>query len=310
MNRIVSFLPSATELLYELGIQKKLYGVTHECEYPAEAKTKPRVINAVFDPQKMSSKEIDSTTSKLLRDGKDVFTLDETNLLNADPDLIISQNTCEVCAAYSNQVYQALQILKNKPKIHSFDPHDIEGILNTVTDVADLVGKKEEGKKLRESLEKRVDNIKNKNYSYIPKVLAIEWLEPFFTSGHWIPQMIQTAGGKNEITQTGEHSRKMNLEEISSSDPDILILMPCGFDTKRTIKEYKQILEKDPQWNKLRAVKNNNVFAVDANSYFSKPSIRTITGIEILAKIIHPEMFENLDVPENSFGQIETKLDF
>ena len=306
MERIVSFLPSATELLYELGIEEKLYGVTHECEYPEEAKTKPRVINAVFDPQKMSSKEIDSTTSKLLRDGKDVFTLDEAELVNANPDLIISQNTCEVCAAYSNQVYQALQILKNKPKIHPFDPHDLDGILNTVTEVANLVGKEEEGKKLRESLEKRIENIQTKNFLKKPKVLAIEWLEPFFTSGHWIPQMIQTAGGRNEISKTGEHSRRTDFEEISRSDPDILILMPCGFDKQRTIKEYKEILEKNQQWNSLRAVKNNQVFAVDANSYFSKPSIRTVTGVEILAKIIHPEIFEKFVVPENSFGQIKT----
>jgi iron complex transport system substrate-binding protein len=134
-------------------------------------------------------------------------------------------------------------------------------------------------------------------------------MDPFFTAGHWVPEMIEVAGGINLISQKGEHSKKMNIQEISDSDPDIIILMPCGFNTNRTIQEYNQILTNDPSWNKLRAVRNNKIFVVDANSFFSKSSIRTITGLEILAKIIQPEKFLNLEVPDNSFFKINEPIE-
>ena len=302
--RIVSFLPSATELIYELGAQEMLYGVTHECLYPEDAKTKSRIINSVFDPQNMSSQEIDSTTCSLLKEGKDIFKLNEKNLIDANPDLIISQNTCEVCAAHTNQVSQAVEILKTKPELHSMDPHNVNEILDSIIDLSKMIGKEHEGKNLRESLEKRINSIKEKNFQKKPKVLALEWVDPLFTSGHWIPEMIEIAGGINLVSEIGEHSRRMTLDEAISSDPDIIILMPCGFDTDRAQSEYLDSLAKNESWKNLKAVKENKVFAVDANSFFSKPSIRTITGIEILAKILHPEIFDDVLVPENSYKVI------
>lgn len=301
IERIVSFLPSATELLYELGVQDKLYGVTHECLYPDEAKKKPRVINTVIDGKSMSSPEIDRKTVQLLQKGKDIFVLDEKNLIQAKPDLIISQNTCEVCAAHSNQVARAVQILEKKPQLHSVDPHNLEEILDSVTEISKLVGKEKEGDQLRQSLKKRINFVKNQTYQSRPKVLAIEWISPFFTSGHWVPEMIEFAGGKNLISKTGEHSRRLTFDEIKQADPDIVFVMPCGFDTKRTVSEYNEYLKDDSGWNLLHAVKHKNVYALDANSYFSKPSIRTIIGLEILAKIIHPEKFSELLVPQNSY---------
>jgi iron complex transport system substrate-binding protein len=135
-------------------------------------------------------------------------------------------------------------------------------------------------------------------------VLALEWIEPFFTAGHWIPGMIELAGGINLISKTGEHSRRMNIDEVLNSNPDIIILMPCGFDTDRTISEYNSILKNNHAWNSLNAVKNNQIFAVDANSFFSKPSIRTIEGLEILAKIIQPDKFTDLSVSAGSFSNV------
>ena len=299
-QRIVSFLPSATELLYELGAQDRLYGVTHECLYPEDAKTKPRVISSVFDPEEMTSKEIDQVTCSLLKEGKDIFTLDEKNIIGANPDLIISQNTCEVCAAHTNQVDKAMQVLKTKPHLHSMDPHNVNEILDSVVVLSKLIGKEQEGGELRKSLEQRIDKIKEKNAKDKPKVLALEWLDPLFTSGHWVPEMIDNAGGINLVSKTGEHSRRMTLEEAIQSDPDVVILMPCGFDTKRTASEYNSSLGLNEEWCKIKAVMDNKIFAVDANSFFSKPSIRTITGIEILSKILHPKEFEDTLVPENS----------
>ena len=304
IERIVSFLPSATELLYELGVKDRIFGVTHECLYPEDAKSKPRVITSVLNPDVLNSKEIDDKIIELMRNGQDIFMLDEKNLVKAMPDLIVSQEICEVCSAYTNQVNKALSILDKKPEVHALNPSDLQGILSSIDELAKKVGKEEQGIILRKSLEKRIEYIKSKKFEKRPQVLCIEWVEPFFTSGHWIPEMVDLAGGKNMISIKGEKSRRMAFEEVEKTSPEIIIMMPCGFDTARTISEYKNVLWNNDQWKKLDAVKSNNVYAVDANSYFSKPSIRTITGLEILAKIIHPQMFVELDIPQNSFKQI------
>ena len=304
IERIVSFLPSATELLYELGVKDRIFGVTHECLYPEDAKSKPRVITSVLNPDILNSKEIDDKIIELMRNGQDIFMLDEKNLVKAMPDLIVSQEICEVCSAYTNQVNKALSILDKKPEVHALNPSDLQGILSSIDELAKKVGKEEQGTVLRKSLEKRIEYIKSKKFEKRPRVLCIEWVEPFFTSGHWIPEMVELAGGKNMISIKGEKSRRMAFDEVEKANPEIIIMMPCGFDTARTISEYKNVLGNNDQWKKLDAVKSNNVYAVDANSYFSKPSIRTITGLEILAKIIHPQMFGELDIPKNSFKQI------
>ena len=303
-KRVVSFLPSATELIYELGAQDKLFGVTHECNYPSEAANKPRVIESVFEPEEMSSQEIDEKICTLSEKGEDIYKLVTENVVNAKPDLIISQEICEVCSAYTNQVKNAMDVLEVKPEIYSMSPHDINGILQCVKDIAERIDKLERGQELVNSLKSRINNIRGKQFDVKPKVLGIEWIKPFFTSGHWVPDMVEYAGGENMITKSGEHSRKMDVKEIEDADPDFLILMPCGFDVQRTISEYEKYLKKDSRWNELRAVKEDNVFAVDANSFFSKPSIRVIAGIEILGKILHPVEFEGLEVPPNSFLKI------
>ena len=304
IERIVSFLPSATELLYELGVKDRIFGVTHECLYPEDAKSKPRVITSVLNPDVLNSKEIDDKIIEMMRTGQDIFMLDEKNLVKAMPDLIVSQEICEVCSAYTNQVNKALSILDKKPEVHALNPSDLQGILSSIDELAKKVGKEEQGTILRKSLEKRIEYIKSKKFEKRPRVLCIEWVEPFFTSGHWIPEMVELAGGKNLISIKGEKSRRMAFDEVEKATPEIIIMMPCGFDTERTISEYKNVLGNNDQWKKLDVVKSNNVYAVDANSYFSKPSIRTITGLEILAKIIHPQMFGELDIPQNSFKQI------
>ncbi len=305
VKRIVSFLPSATELLYELDAGDMLFGVTHECKYPENAKTKLQVISSVINSEELSSNEIDTKTCQLLSEGKEIFVLNEKNIINANPDLIITQETCEACAAHNNQVNKAIQILQNKPMIHSMDPHNLEEIVRSVNEIGKVIQKENNAIKITESLTNRINHIKKHKPITKQKVLALEWIEPFFTSGHWIPGMINDAGGENMISKDGERSRKIHINEIIKSDPDIVVMMPCGFDTFRTISEYNKILKNNKSWNSLRAVKNRKVFAVDANSYFSKPSIRTITGLEILAKIIQSNTFSNLNVPENSFLQIK-----
>jgi len=303
-QRIVTFLPSATELIYSLGADDKLFGVTHECNYPSRAKTKPRVISSVFDPASMSSKQIDDKICQLMTDGKEIYNLNKENLLNAKPDLIISQNICEVCSAHTEHVKKAMEILEKKPEVYTMDPHDVNEILVSIKDISKMIGKEKEGNNLVDSLSKRLEFVKSKKFEERPSVVAIEWMDPFFTSGHWIPEMIEAAGGENLISTEKIPSRKMKLGEIKEANPDIIVMMPCGFDVKRTISEYNSVLAKNTDWNELKAVKENSVYAVDANSYFSKPSLRTITGIEILASIIHPDVFDDLQLPEDSFSKI------
>ncbi|WP_268542175.1 cobalamin-binding protein [Candidatus Nitrosotenuis cloacae] len=302
-KRVVSFLPSATELIYELGAGDMLVGVTHECTYPEEAKAKPKIIRSVFDPKTMTSRQIDQTVSEIARSGKDLFIVDEDSLKAAEPDLIIAQGTCAVCSAYTNEVSKALQILDNRPQVEVLDPQSIEDILVSVVTVARHVGLEESGARLVESLQKRIDSVKRTISGIKPKVLCIEWVEPFFTSGHWVPQMVEIAGGQNLVSNKGEHSRRMSLDEIESADPDVIVMMPCGFDTARTAGECASSLSNNARWKNLRAVREGQVYGVDANGYFSKPSIRTITGIEILAKILHPAEFAG-SVPEGSFRRI------
>jgi iron complex transport system substrate-binding protein len=303
-QRIVTFLPSATELIYSLGADDKLFGVTHECNYPSDAKTKSRVISSVFDPASMSSKQIDDKICQLMTDGKQIYNLNKENLLNAKPDLIISQDICEVCSAHTEHVKIAMDMLEKKPEVYTMDPHDVDEILVSIRDISKMIGKETEGNELVDSLVKRLEFVKSKTFEDKPKIVAIEWVDPFFTSGHWIPEMIESAGGENLISTEKMPSRKMELEEIKEANPDIIVMMPCGFDIKRTVSEYNNVLINNRDWNELKAVKEKNVYAVDANSYFSKPSLRTITGIEILAKIIHPDVFGDLQLPKNSFVKI------
>jgi iron complex transport system substrate-binding protein len=304
-KRIVSFLPSATELLFELGAGESVVGVTHECDFPEAAKSKPRVIDSVFDPQCMTSRQIDETVSELAKNNQDLFIVYEDALKKANPDLIIAQGTCAVCSAYTKEVNKALSILEHKPQIEVLDPHSIDDILATVTLIAKRIDKEIQGQRLVESLQKRIDYVKGRTYKNRPKVLCIEWVEPFFTSGHWVPQMVEIAGGTNLVSTPGQNSKRMTLDEVVRADADVIVMMPCGFDTKRTIVECTRSLQNNQRWKDLRAVKNDMLFAVDANSYFSKPSIRTITGIEILAKIIHPDEFSSLEVPPGSFTKIK-----
>lgn len=301
----MSFLPSVTEILYDLGAENQIVGVTHECNFPDDAKQKPRIIHSSFDPQKMDSKEIDTKVVELLQTGKDIYRIDEKILKEANPDLIIAQGLCEVCSPFTKEVNRAVSILNNKPEVVILDPHNLDDMLLNILEIAKRIDKIKEAQNLVTSLQKRIEYVKNKSKKSKPKVLCVEWLDPLFTAGHWVPQMVDMAGGINGISMTGESSRRMKLEEAARFDPDIIILMPCGFGINRTLEEYQK-LTKTKEWKSIRAVQNDNVYAVDANAYFSKPSPRTITGLEILAKIIHPETFEELQTHKDSFVQIKS----
>ena len=304
-KKIVSFLPSATEILYELGLADQIVGVTHECNFPAEAKDKPRVIHSSFDPSLMKSTEIDQKIVSLMRAGGDIYMIDDQVLKNASPDIIIAQGLCEVCSPFTKEVDRAVSMLDKKPEVLVLDPHNLDDILSNIMEVARTVGKVEGAKKLVDELNERIEYVKKNAPKSRKRVLCIEWLDPPFTAGHWVPQMVEIAGGINGLSQKGEPSRRFNLGEAATFDPDIIVLMPCGFDSTRTLSEYLALSHKN-EWKSMRAVQNGNVFAVDANSYFSKPGPRTVIGLEVLAKIIHPEIFSNILVPDTAYVKINS----
>jgi len=303
-TRIVSFLPSATEILYLLGSQDQLFGVTHQCNFPPEAKNKPQVIKPVFDSESMTSMQIEEKIQELSRLQKDYFIIDFELLKEIRPDIIISQGLCEVCSPHTKETDKAIRYLDEKPQTLVLDPHNVDDILQNIIDVAITVGKETDGRQIRASFTKRIENISTTFKSNKPKVICLEWFDPFYICGHWVPQMVEIAGGINGISITGERSRKMDFSEIVEFDPDILILLPCGFDLGRIIIEYES-LSHNQQWNSLRAVQTDMVFALDALSYFSRPSPRIITGIEILAKIFNPQPFSNLTTPSNAYVRIK-----
>ena len=320
-SRIVSFLPSSTEILYAIGAGDQITGVTHECKYPDDAKSKPKVINSSFDADSMISEEIDNKIVGLMKTGGDIYIINDQKLKEAKPDFIIAQGVCEVCAPFTKEIDRANSILGYKPDLLVLDPHDLDDILVSIMDIAEKVGRVSEGRKLVVSLQNRIDNIRiivgerrekkgvstngidNTINKASPRIVCIEWIDPFFAAGHWVPQMVDIAGGSNGLGGMGQPSRRISIDEIIEFNPDKIILMPCGFEINRTLKEAKT-LGNNEKWKSLQAVRRNEVYAVNANAYFSKPGPRTITGLEILAKIIDPEGFENIELPSDSFTKI------
>ena len=301
--RIVSFLPSATETLYELGAGSQIVGVTHECKFPPQASKKPQIIRSSFDPGQMTAQDIDNKVVELLRSGKDIYVVDENALKRVDPDLIVAQGLCEVCSPFTREINRAVTILGGQPDVLILDPHDLDDILVSIMDVAEKIGKVSEGRKIVASLQKRIDKVRSMKIKFRPNVLCVEWIEPLFTAGHWVPQMVEYAGGINGLSTVGEPSRRMDIEEALQLDPDILVVMPCGFDIERTLKGLPGLMDNE-KWKSLQAVKKGNVYAVNANAYFSKPGPRTIIGLEIMAKILHPEASQHIRVPKGSFKKI------
>jgi iron complex transport system substrate-binding protein len=303
--RIVSFLPSATETLYQLGVGGQVVGVTHECKFPVQARKKPRVIRPSFDPSRMTGRQIDSKIVELMRSGNDIYIVDDKVLKKAKPDLIVAQGLCEVCSPFTKEINRAVSILGGQPEVLVLDPHDLDDILVSIMDVAEKVGRVSEGRKLVASLQKRIDAVQGMKIKSRPRMLCIEWLDPLFTAGHWVPQMVEIAGGMNGISGAGEPSRRMEIDEVLHFDPDIIVLMPCGFEIPRTLKELSA-LARNKKWKSFRAVRNGSVYAVNANAYFSKPGPRTVVGLEILAKILHPEASRHIRVPKSSYRKLRS----
>jgi len=298
--RICSFLPSTTEIICELGLADNLIGITHECDFPEAVNSKERVIMSSIDHKTMSSKEIDDLVTENSKNGKSTYLVDKDKLKAANPDIIFTQGLCEVCAVSGNQVLEAARVLENRPEIISLEPGTVDEVLESIVTIGNATGKSEQAGELVASLKKRIDIIRNVSVRERdkPRVFCLEWLEPPFVAGHWVPDMVEIAGGDNGLRSKGEQSVKVEWDDILDFAPHYIFVMPCGFNIDKTINEIDAVTS-NSIWHQTPASQKGNVYLVDANSYFSRPGPRIVDGIEIIARTIHPDLFKMEPPPDS-----------
>ena len=291
-RKIISLLPAATEIICALGLENQLVGRSHECDYPSTVKNLPVCSSAKFLPGSSSS-EIDRQVKEILSDSLSIYTIDKELLRSIAPDIIITQAQCEVCAVSLKDVELSLSNLLEKDcQVISLQPQGLSDIYSDIEKLANQLGVATTGAYLLELFEERINIIhhKLKFITEKPKVACIEWLSPLMIAGNWTPEIIEIAGGVPVLTEKGTHSAYVSFEEIQKEDPDIIVLMPCGFPVDRTLQEISIMLEL-PGWSALRAVQQNRIYITDGNQYFNRSGPRITDSIEIMAEIINPKQF-------------------
>jgi iron complex transport system substrate-binding protein len=298
--KIVSLLPSATELVFALGLGDDLSGVTFECDHPGEARTKPVVSDTALPTDRpLSAREIDDLVRGHMDRKEPLYVLDKELIGTIQPDLILTQDLCRVCAVPSGQVQDALEELGCRSEVISMDPHSLEEILDSFLEVGRATGTEPRAKELVEDLHGRIDAVRSRS-TRLPEIrtLAMEWLDPPFAGGHWIPEMIRIAAGVPLLSQPKEASRPVTWREIANAAPEVVMFMPCGYYLAEAEEEAGRIYAV-PEFRETTAHAEGTVFATDASSFFSRPGPRIVEGLEILAWAIHPEAF-----PEPPAGTI------
>lgn len=290
-HRIVSFLPSATEMACALGLEDQLVGITHECDYPPSVTGKPIVVRNALPVEEMSQSEIDAAVATRLRDGSSLYQVNEELLRELAPDLILTQDLCQVCAPSGNEISVALNLLPRKPEILWLTPSTIEEIFENVRDLGEATGREKEAAQLVSAARTRIDNVKRVASGLTrQRVFCVEWFDPVYCGGHWVPEMVGLAGGVDELSQEGKDSVRVPWSDVLDYQPEILVLMPCGFNLDKVVELAPQMARYDG-WSNLPAVRKGRVYAVDANSYYARPGPRVAEGVELLAHLIHPDQF-------------------
>ena len=289
--RIVSLLPSATEIIDCLGLTPALVGRSHECDYPASVKDLPVCTEARLDSNKKSG-EIDADVQSLVQEALSIYKIKTEVLERLKPTHIVTQDQCDVCAVNLPEVERAIaQLTDSHPQVISLQPKILKDVWHDISRVAKAL--EVEAQPVLDDLQRRIKSINDKVEVLAiekPTVVALEWTEPLMVGANWIPELIEIAGGKPLLSKRGEHSPYLFWESLIDIDPEIIVIMPCGFNLERTAQESK-ILTKHPAWKVLKAVKNDKVFVTDGNAYFNRPGPRLVDSAEILAEIFHPELF-------------------
>jgi iron complex transport system substrate-binding protein len=281
--RIVSLVPSATEMLFALGLGSDLIAVTHECDYPPAARELPRITRDLL-PAGLSSAEIDAAVMEGPLAGESIYELEGDTLRDLGPDLIVTQALCSVCAVSYDDVRAIAEEIETRPEVISLDPHTVGEVLGDARTLAQATGRKDAAAELVQDAAARIDRVRLAVRGARPvSVAALEWLDPPFAAGHWTPQLIDYAGGHDVLGFAGEHSQERSWGEVAAATPDVVIVMPCGYDAEIAHREAEMHLDE------LAAVGAGEVVAVDAASYFSRPGPRIVDGLELLAHILHPD---------------------
>jgi len=305
--RIVSLVPSATELLFALGLGDEVVAVTHECDYPPEAAELPHITHSVI-PEGLPAAEIDAQVRSLTEAGEPIYGLDEELLVELEPDLIVTQALCAVCAVSYDDVRAVATQIETRPKVLSLDPHTLGEVIGDVHTLAQATGRRDEGVELVARAAGRIDQVRLAVRDAEPvRVAALEWLDPVYAAGHWTPQLIAYAGGEDVLGMPGEHSEQRSWDDVVAAEPDVVVAMPCGYDAARSWEEALDHREE------LRRVGARDVVAVDAAGHFSRPGPRLVDGLEVLAHVLHPDLVppgpsEALPVPLAKGGRPDGRV--
>jgi iron complex transport system substrate-binding protein len=296
--RIVSLLPSATEIVYALGLGDALVGVTHECDYPDAARAKPVVTRSLLEHSGATSEEIDDAVRGQLRDGLSLYALDRELLAELRPDLILTQALCDVCAVSLESVEMAVrdatdQFVDLAPLVLSLEPHSLDDILATIATVGRAAGAAARAATVLEELRARIARVheRARGVRTRPRVACMEWIDPPFGPGHWLPEMIAMAGGAPGLGTAHADSQRISWGDMIAFAPEVIIVTPCGFDLERATAEAQRVLPRRTGWEALPAVRSGRVYVVDGNAYYSRPGPRIVDALELLAMLIHPDHF-------------------
>lgn len=296
--RIVSLLPSATEIVFALGLGDQLVGVSHECDWPPEARSKPSVRRPTRALAGRSHRTIHQSVTRALHGGSSLYALDEAALSAAEPDLILTQELCEVCAVGYGEVSEVARRLDAEATVVSLEPTSIEGIFNTIMTVGAMTATENRAVKLVGRLRRRLLELERKverrrDEGFVgPRIVALEWIDPPFATGHWVPEQVRRAGGWDLLGREGERSVETTWRAVREVDPEMIVLMPCGVPIRDAVAEYERVRTRLPQyWKRVSAVRRGQVFAVDGNAYYSRPGPRVVEGIAMLCEIFDPDTF-------------------
>ena len=304
--RIVSFLPAATEMAYALGLGEQVVGISHECDFPAAAKTKPVVVRCALPIETMTLKEIDVAVAECIGSGGNLYAVDQPAIERLVPTHIITQALCQVCAPSGGEIARALKALPSKPHILWFTPHCIETIFDNLCELGAATGRQAQAEEIVAASRARLQRVADlaKTAPRRPKVFCLEWIDPYYCCGHWVPEMVELAGGEDALGCKKTDSVRTAWKDIAAWAPEILIVSPCGFNTEKAVEQANRLLQQ-PGWSDLPAVRNSRVFAVNANAYFARPGPRVVDGVELFAHLIHPELFD-WSGPADAFRAIPT----
>jgi iron complex transport system substrate-binding protein len=285
--KIVSLIPSATEIVFALGLGDSLDGVTFECDYPPEAKSKAVVSGtALHTDEPLSAKEIDDAVSARVADGEAIYTLDAERIRDIQPDLILAQDLCQVCAVPSGAVEEALEVLGCHAEVISLDPTTLDEVIDCIAVVGEATDTEQRARAVMQELRARVDVVRScVAQHHRPRTFALEWSDPPFSGGHWVPDMIEAAGGDSVLAASGERSRRLSWDEVEAVDPQVAVFMPCGYTFDQAVEEGRRLLDVPA------LARAEHIYATDANALFSRPGPRLVDGLEALAWALHPRAF-------------------